>query len=218
MTYEAETSQVKMKRIFFTLLLSLLSLASFAQSSDGERIAAKVAESGAGIVSISCDFVQTKRSAMLENELVSRGKMWFTKPDKLRWEYTSPYSNLFIMNGEKALLKNEKGSSLTDVKKNRMVKGISSMVMGCISGEWLRDSRAFGVEAVERDGEWVAVLTPRRGELKQMWTSLELRFDPSSGTAKGIRMNGASGDCTVIEFRNVEMNRPVPSDVFSLYK
>lgn len=199
---------------FLTLFASVP--ASFAQTLDREAAVAKIIESGAGIESIQCDFVQTKRSAMLENELVSRGKMWFSKPQSLRWEYTSPYSNLFIMNGDKALLKNEKGSTLTDVKKNRMVKGISSMVLGCISGEWLKDSRTFGVEVALQNGEWVATLTPKRGELKQMWTSVELRFETSDGTAKGIRMNESSGDCTIIEFRNVKMNGTVPPDIFSL--
>lgn len=206
-----------MKKILLavTLMLSVVAPSS-AQSAGRDVVVAKIIESGAGIESIRCDFVQTKRSAMLENELVSRGKMWFSKPQLLRWEYTSPYSNLFIMNGDKALLKNEKGSTLTDVKKNRMVKGISSMVLGCISGDWLKDSRTFGVEVVEKDGEWVVMLTPKRGELKQMWTSLELRFDPVTGTSKGIKMNESSGDCTVIEFRNVEMNGTVPPEIFSL--
>lgn len=206
-----------MKRILLAVTLMLsVALPSFAQSAGRDAVVAKIIESGAAIESIRCDFVQTKRSAMLENELVSRGKMWFSKPQLLRWEYTSPYSNLFIMNGDKALLKNEKGSTLTDVKKNRMVKGISSMVLGCISGDWLNDTRTFGVEVVGKDGEWVVRLTPKRGELKQMWTSLELRFDPVTGTSKGIRMNEASGDCTVIEFRNVEMNGTIPPEVFSL--
>lgn len=206
-----------MKRILlvFAIILSA-TVPSFAQSQGGDAIVEKIVAFGAGIESIRCDFVQTKRSAMLENELVSRGKMWFSKPSLLRWEYSSPYSNLFIMNGDKALLRNEKGSTLTDVKKNRMVKGISSMVMGCISGEWLRDSRAFGVVTEDRDGKWVAVLTPKRGELRQMWTSLELRFDPSTGTAEGIRMNESSGDCTVIEFHNVEVNPSIGEDVFSI--
>lgn len=200
---------------FFLTLFAFVP-ASFAQTLDREAAVAKIIESGAGIESIQCDFVQTKRSAMLENELVSRGKMWFSKPQFLRWEYTSPYSNLFIMNGDKALLKNEKGSTLTDVKKNRMVKGISSMVLGCISGDWLKDSRTFEVEVALQNGEWVATLTPKRGELKQMWTSLELRFETSDGTAKGIRMNGSSGDCTLIEFHNVKMNGTVSPDIFSL--
>lgn len=207
------------KRILLAVTLMLsVALPSLAQSADRDAVVAKVIECGSGIESIRCDFVQTKRSSMLENELVSRGKMWFSKPQLLRWEYTSPYSNLFIMNGDKALLKNEKGTTLTDVKKNRMVKGISSMVLGCISGDWLTDARTFGVEVVEKDGEWLVRLTPKRGELKQMWTSLELRFDPATGTSKGIKMNEASGDCTIIEFRGVEMNGTIPPDVFSLNK
>ena len=60
----------------------------------------KIDASCAGIKSLKADFKQVKDIAILNEKMVSTGKMWFSG-GMLRWEYVSPYTYLFILNKEK---------------------------------------------------------------------------------------------------------------------
>src|SRR5574344_2854073 len=65
-----------------------------------ERIT-RVSES---LKTLQCDFVQTKQLSMLNDKIVSRGKMYYKQNNALRWQYTSPYTYTFIINGGKVLM------------------------------------------------------------------------------------------------------------------
>ena len=44
-------------------------------------------------------FVMTRHSAMLTEDLVSRGRASYVYPDKVRWEVEQPRPSVFVMNG-----------------------------------------------------------------------------------------------------------------------
>lgn len=179
------------------------------------QIIATLGEAGASIRSLECDFVQVRESSLIEGEVRSSGKMYFSEPSKLRWEYLKPEQSAFVLNADKALTINARGRSELNANTNRMVKGLSSMILGSISGSCLSDQRNFKVSIEEKDGEWVATLIPQRRDLKQMWSSLVIRFDKDSKCARGIVLNEPGGDRTVIEFSNVKLNRTITEELFS---
>lgn len=209
---------MKRTAIIFTALCLLLALPrnSAAQevSSQAEIIAA-LSEAGAAIRSLECDFVQLMESSLIEGEVRSSGKMYFSEPSKLRWEYLEPEPGAFVLNADKALTINAKGRSELNANTNRMVKGLSSMILGSISGSSLSDQRNFKVSIEEKDGEWVATLIPQRKDLRQMWSSIVIRFDKNSKCARGIVLNEPGGDRTVIEFSKVKLNGAIAEELFS---
>ncbi|MDR1813744.1 MAG: outer membrane lipoprotein carrier protein LolA, partial [Tannerella sp.] len=44
-----------------------------------------------GMNSLQCDFVQVKELSFMDDKVTSEGKMFFKKPDRIRWEYVKPY-------------------------------------------------------------------------------------------------------------------------------
>ncbi|MBC2712346.1 MAG: outer membrane lipoprotein carrier protein LolA [Desulfosarcina sp.] len=46
---------------------------------------------------ISADFVQEKHLPILARPLVSKGRLFYRRPDSLRWEYTSPVKSVLLM-------------------------------------------------------------------------------------------------------------------------
>ena len=153
---------------------------------------------------------------MLEQKIVSGGKLYFRKPSAVRWEYLTPVHNFFIMNGEDLLAGNDASAKHSSLKKNRFARMISSLIVGSLSGESLEDSRNFKTELSLETGEWVAVLTPLRRDLSQLCSSIVLRFNPKTALANSITLNEASGDCTHIVFRNMKINLPLPEGVFDI--
>ena len=196
-----------MKRILtiFCLALPGLILPALALNAqmDNQAIAA-IAASSASIRSLECEFEQTKHSTLLENDLVSKGRMSYSYPDNIRWEYTSPYTYAFVMEGGKAMMLREDGSGNTEVRQNRAFKELARLMTGFISGSSLADDKLFSTTVEETPAEWVATLVPRKKEMKQLWTSLILHLDKSSSTATTIILHESSGDTTTIRFFSVK--------------
>lgn len=204
-----------MKRLLFTLMLSLLPTLVMAQQSEAETIR-EIERTSASIESLECDFVQTKHLKMLNDKMVSYGKMYYQQPNMLRWEYTSPYTYTFMLSGNHVLLKNAQRQDVIDVDKNKMFKEIARMMMSSVTGSSLSDSDTFDIDIATVGNEWVATLVPKRGNMKQMWKSLVLHFDRAAKSVTKVEMREHSGDTTVIELSNVRLNCAIDASLFKI--
>ncbi len=203
-----------MRRYILTLLVSLMSLAASAQSE--QQIIDKINNNSAKIKTLSCDFVQTKQMEMLNNKFVSKGKMYYEQPNKLRWEYTTPYSYTFLMNDSKVLIKNNNRSDIIDINQNKMFKEIARLMMNSIVGESLNNRRTFDVAIVSNDKQYVATLTPLEREMKQMWSKIMLYFDKVTLGVVKVEMVERTGDKTTIELKNIVVNGTIKPGVFAI--
>ena len=203
-----------MMRTLFILIASLLSCVAMAQNDT--QIIEQISAASAKITTLECDFVQTKHLKILDNRLVSRGKMYYSQPDKLRWEYVTPYSYIFVMNQNQILLKNSTRADVIDVNQNKIFKDISRLMMNSIMGDMLKDNTTFEISMASTKGGYTATLIPIKREMKQMWTKLVLLFDAESLGVKRMEMHEKSGDCTIIELENVKINRAINSTLFNL--
>lgn len=201
-------------RTLFILIASLLSCVAMAQNDT--QIIEQISAASAKITTLECDFVQTKHLKILDNRLVSRGKMYYSQPDKLRWEYVTPYSYIFVMNQNQILLKNSTRADVIDVNQNKIFKDISRLMMNSIMGDMLKDNTTFEISMASTKGGYTATLIPIKREMKQMWTKLVLLFDAESLGVKRMEMHEKSGDCTIIELENVKINRAINSTLFNL--
>lgn len=203
-----------MRRYILTLLVSLMSLAASAQSE--QQIIDKINNNSAKIKTLSCDFVQTKQMKMLNNKFVSKGKMYYEQPNKLRWEYTTPYSYTFLMNDSKVLIKNNNRSDIIDINQNKMFKEIARLMMNSIVGESLNNRRTFDVAIVSNEKQYVATLTPLEREMRQMWSKIMLYFDKVTLGVVKVEMVERTGDKTTIELKNIVVNGTIKPGVFAI--
>ena len=98
-----------MKQFIVLLFVSVLSLQAWSQTKltaeQQKQFIEKIDKAAQTMTSMQCDFSQTKSMKLLSKEMQSKGIMYFKQPDKLRWQYTSPYDYTFIMNGDKVTMK-----------------------------------------------------------------------------------------------------------------
>ena len=55
--------------------------------------------------SIKSDFSQEKTLSMLSDKIISRGKFWFKKENRVRMEYTQPFSYLMILDNGRVYIR-----------------------------------------------------------------------------------------------------------------
>lgn len=208
----------KMKRFFTIISIALAcASASFAQNYTQAQVKERINSVASKMKSLQCDFVQTKTISMLKSNLESQGKMYYAQPNKLRWEYTSPYSYTFIINGQTVLLKNMKGNSEIDVNQSKMFKEITRIMMSSVLGTCVSNNRDFNVVLRGNGKDWEAVLTPKKSPMKQMFETIIVYFDMNESIVSGVKMIEKSGDTTTIALKNVKVNSAIDANVFSIH-
>ena len=98
-------------------------------SEQQKQVIEKMDKSAAAMTSMQCDFSQSKNMKLLSKEMKSEGVMYFKKPDKLRWQYTSPYDYTFILNGDQVRIKSQKSTKNIDVQGNKMFRQITNIIL-----------------------------------------------------------------------------------------
>lgn len=208
-----------MKRLvlFLILSMSLLCQPVLAQKVTQGQVKQQISQAAAAIKSMQCDFVQTKQIKMLNDKVVSKGKMYYLQNDKLRWEYSSPYKYIFILNGSKVQLKNDKRNDVIDVEKNKVFKEIARIMMSSVVGDCLNDTRSFKTTIADAKTHWLATLVPQRREMKQMFNSIKLYFDKKRLIVTRVELIEKNGDKTIIELKNVKTNGQIASSIFAVH-
>ena len=183
-----------MKR-FFPILLLLCTLVPL-KAQDSDALKRRIVEAGNRITGITCDFVQTKQSAMLAAPAVSSGRMVYRSPDYLEWAYQKPSVRTFVYDG-----------SAAEAGKDKMFKDLARLISSSIAGGNIADETTFRTEAESAGADIIVTMYPLKRDLKRMFTSLVLRYKADTLEATCFEMNEASGDMTVIEFKNSQITR-----------
>ncbi|MGN0191862.1 MAG: outer membrane lipoprotein carrier protein LolA [Candidatus Cryptobacteroides sp.] len=201
---------LKITEILITLCLASTALPA---QTPQEVIVAAILRSGAGMQTMECDFVQTRTVQLMAEPMVSKGRMYYAQPSRLRWEYTNPVPSAFILDNSKAWVLN--GGSVSDVSSNKMFKGLGRMLIGCLEGKVVDDDKSFQVEISESEDLWAVKLLPLKKDVKQMWDSIVLHFVPSRNAVVKVEMNEKTGDATVVELRNMKVNGKIDDKLFN---
>lgn len=164
--------------------------------------------------SMQCDFVQTKYLKMLNDKMVSKGKMYYQQSNKLRWEYISPYSYAFVLNGSKVLISKGKRNDVINVNQSKMFKEIARIMMNSVVGNCLTDKKDFKVSLAASGTDYIATLYPQQKQMKQMFQKIILHFNKAKSTVSKVELVEKKGDKTIIELKNVRVNGAVSPSVF----
>lgn len=206
-----------MRKLILSLMLLVAgSFVALAQKQSDAQVIQQINAVASRMKTMQCDFVQTKHMKMLNDNMVSRGKMYYQQSDKLRWEYTSPYTYTFVLNGSKVLLSKGKRSDVINVNQSKFFKEIARIMMNSVVGKCLTDTKDFRTTIATTSTEWVATLVPQRKEMKQMFQKIVLHFNRSKMMVSTVELIEKKGDNTVIQLTNVKTNSPINAKVFSV--
>ena len=197
-----------MKRIFVivTGLILLLALGVSAvtvnmQQTEDEMIES-IVKASSNITSMKCDIAQTRRIPLMDEPQKSSGTMIYIKPSRFSLDYTEPFAWKLKVDGDNIIM----GTESAEGEAGRLFKGISSMILGCMSGEMLKDRRTFRVTVTDEGDQWKALLIPVRRDMKKMFGQIELGFDPDTRLLRRLLMEDAGGGSTEILISNVRLN------------
>ena len=196
--------------------MSVLSLTVMARQLSEQDMIKAIARSAEAVSTLQCDIVQTKHMRMMRRDMVSKGSMKYCRPDRLRWEYTSPYAYTFLLNGTKVVLCKVGGKDDVDVARNKMMKEITSVMIGTMAGTALTDAGAFEASVKDEGRYWVVSLSSKKKDLRRMYTTILLMYNPGTGNTERVEMTEKNGDRTVIELKNIVKDKDIDAKVFQV--
>ena len=190
------------------LLLSLLAGPSAAQELPVQAGRERLQQFLEGMTTLRAEFVQTLESAEGEVQQRSRGRLMIKRPGRFRWDYTDPYPQLVLADGEKLW-------SVDPELEKAVVRTLDGSMAASpamlLSGEGDVE-QAFTIELVKQEGELMRIyLRPKVADSD--FRAVSIAF---AGQRLGrLELVDNLDQVTRIEFTSLELNPALPEDAFS---
>ena len=208
-----------MKKLLLSIVFVAFSLIVSAQTqlfeSQSNEVIASLTKTAASMQSMQCRFVQEKTSSMLAEPQIAEGKMYYAAPDRMRWEYTTPYAFALVVNGERLVKVTDGKAEVLEGNAGRMYQGMVNLIMGSASGKKLFDTTVFDIVFYDDNGFWRADMTPKRRDMKRMFSQLVFRFDKKTNGISRVEFVEAGGGITSIRFEEIKVNEAISDKVFA---
>jgi outer membrane lipoprotein-sorting protein len=202
--------------LFVCFFSTVSAQSKFLPMKDAKQFSLKLSEVTQKTSTIESNFIQEKNLDVISEKIITKGKFYFKKEDKLRWEYTEPFSYLIIMNGEKILIKDEKKENRFDASSNKIFTEINSIMLGSIRGTILNEDKKFKIDFQENNQYNLFKMRPLSQQLKTYITEIRIYFNKVSYFVSKLEIEESSGDYTKIEFSGMKINTPVTDESFSV--
>lgn len=206
----------KITYILFLLIACVINSQAALTASQQQEIIEKINASASKMKSMSCSFTQTKHISLLSDKMVSSGKMYYKQPNKLRWEYTTPYNYLFVFNGTKVYVGNKSKKDVIDTNTNKVFKEIARIMMNTVTGKALSNKTDFSISVADNGKTWTVTLIPNKKEMKQMFAKIELIFNKSNIMISEINIYEKNNDRTNIKLSNIVTNGSINESFFAI--
>ena len=172
-----------------------------------------LAKSNTSVNTITSDFTQTKNLSLLSDKIRSKGKFYFKKEDKVRIEYTSPYSYLLVMNGAQIMVKDEQKTSRINTKNSKAMQSVNRIMMDCMRGTVLNNPD-FKAAIYENGSSYLLSLSPATDAMKKMFQSIDVYLSKKNFDVDRLTMTEQGGDFTDMDFSNTQHNAALNDALF----
>jgi outer membrane lipoprotein-sorting protein len=207
-----------MRNLLFILLFSgnsIIAQAVFKSVKDTAALKQKISQISINTNALESDFIQVKSLSMLSEKITSKGHFCFKKTNLLRWEYTTPYSYIIVINKDKVLIKDDTKLKKYDMNSNKVFKEINDIMISCIDGNILKTGK-FKTSYFENEKLYKLELIPLVKEMKESLKKINMFFDKAVTSVIKLEMIENTDDTTVIDFTNKKINGDIPAEKFTL--
>jgi len=186
------------------LFLALLSLA-FAPSeyklvSNPEVVLKKLKVSADKTYGIRADYTEEKFLAAFKNPQVSKGLFYYEKDNKMRWEQTTPYEYIILLNGKSLRIK-DNGKEVKIPSSNRVALKVNEFMMKLIEGGY-QNNKDLETTCYQSASKYLIELVPVTKPLSKTYAKLELYFSKKTTRLESIIFYETEGDKKVVTFTN----------------
>jgi len=209
-------------KILFYVLFVAIGFAANTAFADNElnAILKKIDEKQKSVETMKGQFVQRKSLSLLQNEIVSKGTMYFKRPQRMVWEYKEPEKNTMIVNGNIVwfYLPDLKEATRFDLSQKAEIKSIFEKMaigMGQSAEEMKKSYDVSLLKKIRKSDKNIIVLQliPKDAAISNFFKKIHLWFE-EDGVLYKTELFERNNDMTIIEFKNMKFNASISDSVF----
>ncbi|MBL3656833.1 LolA family protein [Fulvivirga sediminis] len=207
----------------YKLVIGLLLISVSAVYAQNEEFAAMqnietfkkgISDMAKSTTSIKASFKQEKYLSILSEAVASSGEMYFKKPGRLKWAYTSPYNYAIVLNGEEIKINDEGKVNSFAINNSKVFKQINDLIIKSVQGDVLQEDE-FDIVFKESKSLYLAQLTPINNNIKDYITHIDVYFEKNDFSVKKIKLFESEDDYTLITFQKKQFNVSISDNEFS---
>lgn len=179
------------------------------------RAFASIEKTVSTVHTVTSEFRQERRLAMLKEPVVSTGRFYYEKPEKLRWEFLSPDQSGFFVNGKVA--KQWKGKNnppeAFDLQQSPVIRLIVDQLLAWTKADFAWIEQRY-IISVAKEDPIVLKLVPRSSKEKKYIDRILVSFEAETHYTNAVDIVEKSGDSTHIGFSNMIINSSPQKELF----
>ncbi len=172
------------------------------------------------IHSWSADFVQTRTFKTLTQPLKGNGQVWFSAPNRFRWEMVHPLPTIAVRDPHMLWviyprLKRAEQYPLSGNETGPWREALSLLEAGFPRNEADLSSQ-YDILSQEMNGPTCRVtLQPKSAAARRMMPQIEIDFDPKGFVLRATELRFADGSTLRNDFSNEVLNPQLDEKIFS---
>lgn len=208
-----------MKYLLSILACTVLFFNAWAQNgftpvTDLNTVKKQFADKMALTQSLESSFTQTKQMKLLKEQIVSNGKFYYKKDNKVRIDYQSPYNYLVVLNnGQMSITDNYGKKTSMNTRSSKSLQSINKVMIDCMSGN-IFTNNDFRVNASKNTKEYHIEMTPNTSDLKSMFKKIDVYFNLDNLYINKMVITELNGDITDMKYTNVKANTGLNDQLF----
>ena len=184
-----------------------------AESEDLRNFLAEIQAASEKVRSFSSEFVQERRLALFAEPVIFHGSLTVVRPDRLRWEFTSPLPSVLIFRGEQGIRCSDKAPPTHfDLGTDPIMRTVAEKLWLWLGGDY---SRLNALYFMEKSGPSALRITPKDHRVSDYISSITITFDTTSRQPEKVEIADPGGDTTIISFKAYALNGDTPDILFT---
>jgi outer membrane lipoprotein-sorting protein len=191
-------------------LILLIFLLAFTGVAAADELPARLEAASKDLTTLSGEFTQRNKLKLFKQELKSRGRFYFQRPRRIRWEYLDPDPSTLILDGNVATLRTPGAAPQTfDLARDATMRAVFDQLVTWLGGQQANTD----YDIVTKD--FTLILTPKAtSPVAKAFSRIELRVDPKTLNMRSILLTEKNGDEKEITFTKVTRNAALPANAF----
>jgi outer membrane lipoprotein-sorting protein len=193
-------------------LILLLGAGPLGAQSDPDARLAELGKRQAQIRTVSARFVQRRTMALFAEELVSSGRFAFKHPDRIRWDIEAPQAMTMLITPEGIVTMSPGAAPARMATLPVSAREIAELITGSLDTA----RHMFDIQSVPGTTGATFALRPRSPRVAATIRGITLDLSPDLGFVRRIVLDEATGDRIEITFHDVELNRDIDDERFTI--
>lgn len=164
---------------------------------------------------LTARFTETSTSTLLAKPLVASGTLAVVRPSRVVLHYTVPDKRTVLIEGDVMRIVWPSRSIDRKTGIGATQRRIQQYFVDKSPAQLRSHFEIVARDVVERPGMWLVEMTPKRKQVREGLSKLELWLDHKDVLLTAMQMTFPNGDTKLMEFADVKINPPIDPSVFT---